>query len=293
MISIDLFLFNKEAHKVTIKESLTWTSIWISLALLFGAGIYYFMGHESGIDFYTGYLVEESLSMDNLFVFLLIFKYFGVPPRYQHEVLFYGILGALIMRFVFIIAGVALLSNFAWMIYIFGVFLIYTGIRMAFEKDKEVHPDKNPMLKLLRRFLPVSEDFHGDRFFIKKDEKLVATPLLVVLVVIETSDILFAVDSIPAILGITRDPFIVFSSNMFAIMGLRALYFTLARVMEKFHLLHYGLAGILTFVGIKMVIEDFFPIHTEISLAVIIVLLTLSIVASLIFPAKDKKGAPG
>jgi len=289
MLGVDLWVFHKESHKITIRESLTWTFIWIALSLIFGAGIYYFMGHQQGVDYFTGYLIEKSLSMDNIFVFLLIFKYFGVPPRYQHDVLFYGILGALIMRFLFIIAGVALLNHFAWTIYIFGAFLVYTGVKMAFEKDKEVHPEKNPVLRVLRRILPITHDFHEDNFFIKKNKKLIATPLLVVLVVIETSDILFAVDSIPAILGITRDTFIVFSSNVFAILGLRALYFTLAGIMEKFYLLHYGLAGILTFVGVKMLIEDYVHIHTEISLIVIAGLLTLSIVASLMFPARETK----
>ena len=292
MLGIDLWVFNRESHKITIKESLTWTFIWIALSLVFGVGVYYFMGHQQGIDYFTGYLIEKSLSMDNIFVFLLIFKYFGVPPRYQHEVLFYGILGALIMRFLFIIAGVALLNHFSWTIYIFGAFLVYTGVKMAFEKDKEVHPEKNPILRVLRRMLPITHDFHEDRFFIKKNKKLIATPLLVVLVVIETSDILFAVDSIPAILGITRDTFIVFSSNVFAILGLRALYFTLAGIMEKFHYLHYGLSGILTFIGIKMLIEDYVHISTELSLIVIAFLLTISIVFSLIFPAKQQSEEP-
>ncbi len=286
MLGVDLWVFNKEAHKITIKESLTWTFIWIALSIIFGVGVYYFMGHQQGIDYFTGYLIEKSLSMDNIFVFLLIFKYFGVKPQFQHEVLFYGILGALIMRFLFIIAGVTLLNHFAWTIYIFGAFLLYTGIKMAMEKDKEVHPEKNPVLKLLRRMLPITHDFHGDKFLIKKNKKLIATPLLVVLVVIETTDVIFAVDSIPAILGITRDTFIVFSSNVFAILGLRALYFTLAGIMEKFHLLHYGLSGILTFIGVKMLIEDFVHIHTEVSLIVIAALLTASIIASLIFPKK-------
>jgi len=286
MLGVDLCVFNKEAHKITIKESLTWTFIWIALSIIFGAGIYYFMGHQQGIDYFTGYLIEKSLSMDNIFVFLLIFKYFGVKPQFQHEVLFYGILGALIMRFLFIIAGVTLLNHFAWTIYIFGAFLLYTGIKMAMEKDKEVHPEKNPVLKLLRQMLPITHDFHGDKFLIKKNKKLIATPLLVLLVVIETTDVIFAVDSIPAILGITRDTFIVFSSNVFAILGLRALYFTLAGIMEKFHLLHYGLSGILVFIGIKMLIEDFIHIHTEVSLIVIAVFLTASIIASLIFPKK-------
>ena len=293
MLGIDLWVFNRESHKITIKESLTWTFIWIALSLVFGAGVYIFMGHQQGIDYFTGYLIEKSLSMDNIFVFLLIFKYFGVAPRYQHEVLFYGILGALVMRFLFIIAGVALLNHFAWTIYVFGAFLVYTGIKMAFEKDKEVHPEKNPILRILRRMLPITHDFHEDRFFIKKDKKLIATPLLVVLVVIETSDILFAVDSIPAILGITRDTFIVFSSNVFAILGLRALYFTLAGIMEKFHFLHYGLSGILTFIGIKMLIEHYVHISTELSLIVIAFLLAISIVASLIFPAKQQSEEPG
>lgn len=289
MLGVDLLVFNKKPHEVTIRESLIWTFVWIALSVLFGFGIYHFMGKESGLHYFTGYLIEKSLSMDNIFVFLLIFKYFKIPKRYQHEVLFWGILGALIMRFLFIITGVALINKFHWVVYIFGAFLLYTGIKMAFEKDKEVHPDKNPVLLLLRRFLPVTHHLQKDKFIIKKRGIYIATPLLVVLLVIETSDVIFAMDSIPAILAITRDIFIVYSSNVFAILGLRALYFSLAGIMDLFHYLHYGLSGILAFVGIKMLSENYLHISNELSLIIIASLLLISIITSLIFPQKEKK----
>lgn len=286
MLGIDLFAFNKKPHQVSIKESLIWTFIWVTLSLIFGVGIFHYMGPEKGINYFTGYLIEKSLSLDNIFVFLIIFQYFHIPERYQHEVLFWGILGALVMRFLFIVAGIVLINKFDWIIYIFGIFLIYTGFKMMTKKAKEVHPDKNPAILLLRRFLPVSTRLQDGRFLFKKRGLIIATPLLVTLIVIETSDILFAMDSIPAILGITRDTFIVFSSNVFAILGLRALYFSLAGVMKLFHHLHYGLSGILIFIGLKMVGEDFIHISTGVSLGVIIGLIVISIGASLLFPEK-------
>ena len=291
MLSIDLFVFNREAHKVSIKESLSWTGLWITLSLLFGVGVYIYLGPKTALDYYTGYLIEYSLSVDNIFVFLLIFSYFRVDHKYQHKVLFWGILGALVFRLLFIFAGVALLDRFHWIIYVFGVFLVFTGIRLAQEKDKEVHPERNPVLKLVRRMIPITRRYHEDRFFIHKMGKRFATPMFVVLVVIETTDIIFALDSIPAILAITRDPFIVYSSNAFAILGLRALYFALSGIMRLFHYLHYGLALILVFVGIKMLISDFYHIPTPYALAVIAATLATSVIASIVAP-KDEDPAP-
>ncbi len=290
MLAVDLLVFNKKKHEISIRESLLWTFFWILLSVLFGIGIYYYMGSQASIHYYTGYLIEKSLSMDNLFVFLLIFKYFNIPDRLQHEVLFYGIIGALVMRFIFIFAGVALINHFHWIIYVFGAFLLYTGFKMIFEKDKEVHPEKNPIIRLLRRFLPVTHHLQEDKFIIKKRGIYIATPLLVVLLVIETTDVIFAMDSIPAILAITRDTFIVFSSNVFAILGLRALYFALAGIMELFHHLHYGLSGILIFVGLKMISSEYIHISNEISLIVIASFLAISAIMSLVFPAKKEAG---
>ncbi len=266
MLAIDLFVFNREAHEVSIKESLSWTGLWISLSLLFGVGVYYYLGSDTALEFYAGYLIEYSLSVDNIFVFLLIFSYFKVPEKFQHKVLFWGILGALVFRLLFIFAGVALLERFHWVIYIFGSFLVFTGIRLAMEKDKEVHPERNPVLLMVRKFIPVTKNYHGDTFFIKKMGRLIATPMFIVLIVIETTDVIFALDSIPAILAITRDEFIVYSSNAFAILGLRALYFALSGIMRLFHYLHYGLSAILIFVGIKMLISEFYHIPTPYAL---------------------------
>ncbi|HKK46718.1 MAG TPA: TerC family protein, partial [Balneolaceae bacterium] len=245
MLIIDLTVFHRKSHEEGIKEALMWTGFWIALAVLFGIGIYYFMGPHSALDYYTGYLIEKSLSVDNIFVFLLIFSYFQVPAEYQHKVLFWGIFGALVMRFLFIATGVALLQRFHWIIYVFGAFLIFTGIKLALDKDKEVHPERNPVLKLFRKFVPTTKSYNGSKFFVKKMGKVMATPLVVVLIVIETTDVVFALDSIPAILSITRDEFIVYSSNAFAILGLRALYFAVSGLMKLFHYLHYGLALIL------------------------------------------------
>lgn len=289
MLIIDLTVFHKKDHKESIKEALMWTGVWIALALVFGIGIHYFMGSQSALDYYTGYLIEKSLSIDNIFVFLLVFSYFKVPPKYQHKVLFWGIFGALVMRFLFIFIGVALLERFHWVIYIFGAFLVFTGIKLALEKDKEVHPERNPVLKLFRKIFPTAKSYHGSHFFIRKMGKLIATPLFVVLIVIETTDVLFALDSIPAILAITRDEFIVYSSNAFAILGLRALYFALAGVMRLFHFLHYGLSLILIFVGVKMLLSEFYEIPTPYALVFIAVTITVSIVASIMYPQKEEE----
>lgn len=289
MLIIDLTVFNRKSHEITIKESLIWTAVWIVLSVIFGIGLYYFMDPQSSLDFFTGYLIEKSLSVDNIFVFILVFSYFGVKPEYQHKVLFWGIFGALIMRFIFIFLGVALIDRFHWIIYVFGTFLVYTGIRMAFEVEKEVHPEKNPILKLVRRFIPIASEYDKDKFLTKINGKTMATPLFVVLVVIETTDLIFAVDSIPAILAITTDEFLVYSSNAFAILGLRALYFALSGVMKLFHFLHYGLAAILSFVGVKMLIADFYHIPTPYALGFVALSITITIIISLIYPAEEKE----
>lgn len=287
MLLIDLLVFHGKEHEESIKEALVWTGVWIILALIFGIGVYYFMGSATALDYYTGYLIEKSLSVDNIFVFLLVFSYFKVPAEYQHKVLFWGIFGALVMRLLFIFTGVALLERFDWIIYVFGGFLVLTGIKLGLEKDKEVHPERNPVLKLTRKLFPILKDYHGSKFFVRKMGRLVATPLFVVLIVIETTDLVFALDSIPAILAITRDEFIIYSSNAFAILGLRALYFALSGIMKLFHYLHYGLALILVFVGIKMLLADFYHMPTTYALGFILITLTGSIVASILFPKKE------
>lgn len=284
MLAIDLGLFHRKSHEIKVKEALVMSAVWIGLALIFNVGVYYFLGHDAGLKFLTGYLLEKSLSVDNLFVFLLIFSYFRVPSTYQHKILFWGILGALVMRAIFIFGGISLVSRFHWLFYVMGAFLVFTGIKLAFEKDKEIHPDKNPMLRLFQKIVPVSKENHGSKFFVRKNGKLFATPLLLVLIVVETTDVIFAVDSVPAILSITLDPFIVFSSNVFAILGLRALYFALAGIMQMFHHLHYGLSLILVFVGVKMLIEDWVKIPISYSLSAIALILAGSIIASIIWP---------
>lgn len=289
MLIIDLVVFHQEDHEESIREALIWTGVWIALALLFGIGVYWFMGSSTALDYYTGYLIEKSLSVDNIFVFLLVFSYFKVPAAYQHKVLFWGIFGALVMRFIFIFTGVALIERFHWIIYVFGGFLVFTGIKLAMEKGKEVHPEKNPVLILVRKFIPTTKNYHGSRFFIRKMGKRMATPLFIVLVVIETTDLVFALDSIPAILAITRDEFIIYSSNAFAILGLRALYFALAGIMRLFHYLHYGLSLILVFVGIKMLLSDFYHIPTPWALGFVVVTLTASVVLSIRYPVEDER----
>jgi len=287
MLIVDLVVLHKEDEAVSIKEALYWTGAWIVLALIFGIGVYYYMGSQTALDYYTGYLIEKSLSVDNIFVFLLVFTYFKVPDEFQHKVLFWGIFGALVMRLIFIFTGVALIERFHWIIYVFGGFLVFTGIKLAMEKDKEVHPERNPILKLVRRFFPTTKNYHGSKFFIRKMGRLIATPLFIVLVVIETTDLVFALDSIPAILAITRDEFIIYSSNAFAILGLRALYFAVSGIMRLFHYLHYGLSLILVFVGVKMLLSDFYHIPTPYALAFIGGALALSIIASILYPKEE------
>lgn len=281
MLALDLGVFHRKSHAVGMKEALAWSAVWISLALLFNALIYFWRGPEPAIQFLTGYLIEKALSVDNIFVFIMIFAYFKVPSLYQHKVLFWGILGALLMRAVCIAAGVTLLKQFHWLIYVFGGFLVVTGIKMALAKGKEINPEKNPLLWLFRRMMPVTKDYEGDKFFVRRGNRIWSTPLLIALLFIEMSDIIFAVDSIPAILSITRDPFLVYTSNVFAILGLRALYFALAGIMGLFHYLHYGLSAILVFVGAKMAMVDIYKIPVGASLAIVTAILLLSIVASL------------
>ncbi len=284
MLALDLLVFHRKAHAVSLREAFSWSVVWISLALIFNLGIYYLWGSEKAMEFLAGYLIEKSLSVDNIFVFIMIFSYFAVPPMYQHRILFWGILGALIMRAIFIAAGAALLSAFHWIIYIFGGFLIITGIKMFFAGDEKIEPEKNPAVVLLRRWMPITKDFHGQRFFVRIDGRLWATPLFVVLLVIETTDVIFAVDSIPAIFAITLDPFIVYTSNIFAILGLRALYFLLAGILEMFRYLKVGLSFVLCFVGAKMMLVDFYKIPIGVSLGVVAGILTISILASLVKP---------
>lgn len=290
MLALDLLVFHRKPHEVSVREALTWSGVWIALALAFNAGIYFFQGRQPALEFLTGYLIEKSLSVDNIFVFLMVFAYFRVPQKYQHEVLFWGILGALVFRAIFIAGGITLIKNFHWIIYVFGSFLIFTGIKMWTDKEKEIHPEKSAVLKLFQRFMPVTQGYEGGKFFIRKEGRLFATPLFVVLLVIETTDIIFAVDSIPAILAVTQDPFIVYTSNVFAILGLRALYFALAGIIRLFHYLHYGLSAILVFVGIKMLITDLYKVPVGISLTIVSALLLASVAASLIWPAKKEKG---
>jgi tellurite resistance protein TerC len=301
LLALDLFVFHRKAHAVSLKEAAGWTAFWIALALVFNAGVYWVAGPQKGLEFLTGYLIEKALSVDNIFVFVMVFAYFGIPAKYQHRVLFWGILGALLMRGAMIGAGAYLIHQFHWVIYIFGAFLVVTGIRMAFHREREIEPEANPVIRLVRRLVPITSRYHGQKFFVREPAgeggtgpraagggrratRLVATPLFVVLVFIETTDLLFAVDSIPAIFAITEDPFIVYTSNVFAILGLRALYFLLAGVIDRFHFLQVGLSAVLVFVGAKMLLADLVPIPIGISLGVVALVLGVSVGASLLWP---------
>ena len=283
MLAIDLGVFNKKAHSISFKESLLWSVIWICLAMIFNILIYYWKGSGKAFEFLTGYLIELSLSVDNLFVFILIFGYFQTPSQYQHRVLFWGIIGALILRAIFIFAGVALIEKFHWITFVFGAIIIFSGYKMLFQKDKKIEPEKNPVVRMFKRFFPVTGEYHGSSFFIKQGTMWVATPLAIVLVLIETTDLIFAVDSIPAILAITTDPFIVYTSNVFAILGLRSLYFALSGIISIFRFINYGLAAILIFIGLKMILAgaDVYTLPTEYALITVLVILITSIVASL------------
>jgi tellurite resistance protein TerC len=288
MLAVDLFVFHKEAHEVRAAEAAGWSVLWIALAVLFGAGVYRFMGPQAGLEFFAGYLIEKALSVDNIFVFVLIFGFFRVPPRYQHRVLFWGILGALIMRGGMIAAGAYLIQHFHWVIYVFGAFLVFTGVRMAIQKEHGLDPDSNPAIRLIRRVMPVTRAYHGQKFFVREHVagrlRLAATPLFVVVALVETTDLIFAVDSIPAIFAVTQDPFIVYSSNVFAILGLRALYFLLAEVIDRFHYLKLGLSVVLVFVGLKMLAADVYKVPVGVSLAVIAGVLGVAVAASWFWP---------
>jgi tellurite resistance protein TerC len=282
MLVLDLGVFHRRSHAVSIKEAGIWTVVWISLSLLFNAAIYVFRGAESGVQFLSAYLIEKALSVDNIFVFVLIFSYFQVPARYQHRVLFWGIISALVMRGAIILAGAALIERFNWVMYLFGGFLVLTGWRMMTKGDSHPDPARNPVVRLARRFLPVTDDYHGEAFVVRQAGQLLITPLFLVLLVVESTDLLFATDSIPAVFAISQDPFIVYTSNVFAILGLRALYFLLAGVMQRLQYLQFGLAIILIFVGAKMLIRDIYEVPTVLSLAVIVVILAIVITTSLI-----------
>jgi tellurite resistance protein TerC len=290
MLALDLGVFHRRAHVIASREALGWSVVWIALSLAFNAGVWHWFGPARGMEFLTGYLIEKALSVDNIFVFLVIFSYFAVPREYQHRVLFWGILGAIVSRVIFILAGAALLHAFHPVIYAFGGLLVFTGIRLLRSRDHEIHPERNPALLLARRVLPVTPGYQGQRFWVRAGGRLFATPLLLVLVVIEATDLVFAVDSIPAIFAITDDPFIVFTSNIFAILGLRALFFLLADVMRRFHYLQVGLGLVLVFVGLKMLASDLYRIPTSISLGVVALLLAGSIAASLLLPAPAGAG---
>jgi len=287
MLVLDLGVFHRRTHVVKFREALLWSALWIALAAIFAVIVYFWHGRVPALEFVTGYVIELSLSVDNLFVFLLIFRYFQVPTVHQHKVLFWGILGALIMRAVFILAGVGLIRKFHWIIYIFGALLVYSGIKLFRQENAEIHPEKNPLLRLFRRWIPVTQDYEGAKFFVRRPG-LYATPLFVVLLVVETTDVLFAVDSIPAILAITLDAFIVYTSNVFAILGLRSMYFALAGMMELFHYLHYGLSLVLIFVGGKMLVSHYYQVPTELALGIVAGILIISVVASMLHPRRAK-----
>lgn len=292
LLAVDLGLAQRANRPVTRTEAAVWSVVWIGLALVFNAGIYYTSGSELALEFLAGYLIEKSLSVDNIFVFLLIFSYFSVPLAYQRRVLLWGILGALVMRGIFIAVGATLLHYFHWIIYVFGAFLIFTGVQMLRAGDEQTDPENNPIIRLVRRILPVTDDYEEQRFFVRRQGKLFATPLLVVLLSVESTDLMFAVDSIPAIFAVTDDVFIVYTSNVFAILGLRALYFLIADVLDLFVYLRYGLGVVLGFVGVKMLLVDTYPIPIGVSLSVIAAVLTVAVAASLLFPPAKPAADP-
>jgi len=290
MLLLDLGVFHRRAHGVRFREALGWSAMWIALAGAFAVLVYFWHGRTPSLEFVTGYVIELSLSVDNLFVFLLIFRYFRVPSDQQHKVLFWGIIGALVMRAIFILAGVGLIRRFHWIIYLFGALLIYSGIKFLREENANIHPEKNPVLRVFRRLMPVTKDYVGGKFFVRQ-RGLYATPLLVALLVVETSDLLFAVDSIPAILAITLNTFIVYTSNVFAILGLRSMYFALATMMDIFHYLHYGLSVVLIFIGAKMLLSHYYEIPTVVALLTVLLVLGISVAASLLLPKRTKVNA--
>jgi len=287
MLALDLGVFHRGGgHVVKVREAVLWSVAWISMAAIFAVIVLFWHGRTPALEFVTGYVIELSLSIDNLFVFLLIFRFFKVSPEHQHRVLFWGIIGALVMRAVFIVVGVGLISRFAWITYIFGLLLLFSGIKLFLQKESEIHPEHNPVLKLVRKLIPVTKDYEGGKFFVRKPQ-LYATPLFIVLIVVETTDVAFAVDSIPAILAITLNAFIVYTSNVFAIMGLRSMYFALAGLMEMFRYLHYGLSLVLSFIGVKMLIHHYYQIPTHWALAAVAGILLISVLASLVHPAQE------
>jgi len=293
MLALDIGVFHKKAHVISVKEALWWSAFWIGLACLFGVGIWFYKSNVQATEFVTAYVIEKSLSVDNLFVFLAIFSYFKVPEKYQHKVLFWGVLGALIMRALFIIGGVAILAEFHFIIYILGAFLVFTGFKLIFSKDDvEFNPESSWTLKLVRRFFGVSKNYHEDKFIVRKMGYTFVTPLFMVLALVETTDLVFALDSIPAVLAVSPDPFIVYTSNIFAILGLRSLYFALAGVVGLFHYLNYGLAVILSFIGVKMIISGIYKIPIELALLFVLVILLASVVISLLFPKKSNSESP-
>lgn len=288
MLALDIGVFHKKAHAISVKEALSWSAFWIVLSGLFAVGIYFLRSTVQATEFVTAYLIEKSLSVDNLFIFLTIFSYFKVPDKYQHKVLFWGVLGALVMRALFIIVGVAILAKFSFIIYILGAFLVFTGFKLFFAKDDiEFKPESSWTLKLVRRFFGVSKNYHGDKFFVRKMGYVFATPLFLVLALVETTDLVFALDSIPAVLAVSPDPFIVYTSNIFAILGLRSLYFALAGVVGLFHYLNYGLAIILSFIGVKMMISGFYHVPIHFALLFVLFILSASVILSLVFPKKE------
>jgi len=282
LLAIDLGVFHRTPHAIGLKEATLWSILWVAVALVFNAGVFFVAGHNKGLEFLTGYLIERALSFDNIFVFVVIFSYFGVPTQYQYKALIWGVIGALITRLIFIVAGTALIAKFEWILYVFGVVLIASGWKIMVQKGTEVHPERNIFIRLVRRLFPVVTNYDSPRFFQRIGGRAFMTPLFLVLVTIETTDIMFAMDSIPAVFGVTRDPFIVYSSNVFAILGLRATYFLLAGIMETFHYLSFALSTILIFIGLKMLLEHIYPISTVVSLGVVVVLLLFAIIASLI-----------
>lgn len=287
MLALDLTVFHRNAHSVRVREAVIWYGIWVGLAVLFNIGIFVWMGADKGNEFLTAYVIELSLSVDNIFVFLIVFSSFGVPPEYRHRVLFLGILGAVVMRGLFIATGVALLENFSWLIFLFGGFLVFTGVKLAIRRDEEVQPDQNPVMKLAKRFLPVTSEFEGQKFFVRRAGKWFVTPLFMVLIGLETTDLIFAVDSVPAVLAISDDPFIIWSSNVFAILGLRALFFLVDGILPYFRYLNFGLSVILVFIGIKMITSGAYHMPTTISLGTVGLILTITILASYIAKRRE------
>lgn len=290
MLALDLGVFNRKAHAVSFREASLWSAVWISLALLFDGALFWWYGADVGSQFLTGYLIEKSLSVDNIFIFVLLFTSFAVPAAYQHRVLFWGVLGAIVLRGALILLGTALVETFHWVLYLFGAFLVFTGIRLAFHQEQHVRPETNPIVRVVRRLFPVTDDYEGARFAVRREGRWWITPLLVVLLLVESTDLVFALDSIPAIFAITTDPFIVFTSNIFAILGLRSLYFLLAGSIERYAYLKYGLAAILVLVGIKMLVAGWYQVPMALSLGLIALILVISIVASLYASRRDMDG---